>query len=159
MVRIQVADPDPVAGSQLEAAMRGIGDRSGRIIVALLFASGVMALLPAQASAQFIPQIPFIPFPGQRPYIGPSYHPSAPAHARTPVKRDDQGETSDRTKEKDATQVETPAKTSTQQDSGQPNDASRAASAMPPNNPPPPTNNAPAPTTSYDAPPTFSPAR
>jgi hypothetical protein len=144
--------------------MRGIGDRSGRIIVALLFASGMLVLLPAQASAQFIPQIPFIPFPGQRPYIGPSYHPSAPAHARTPVKRDDQGETSDRTKEKDATQQEPTTKTSTQQDSGQPNEGSRAASAMPPNNPPPnnppaPTNNSPPPTTSYDAPPTFSPAR
>jgi hypothetical protein len=140
--------------------MRRIGKPSGRIIVALLFASGVMALLPAPASAQFIPQIPFIPFPGQRPYIGPSYHPSAPAHTRTPAKRDDQGDSSDRTKEKDATQGETTAKTSTQQDSGQPNQASRAASDTPANNPPPPlTNNAPAPTTSYDAPPTFSPAR
>jgi hypothetical protein len=148
---------EAVVGSETEASMGGIGKRPGRLGVALLFASGILALLPAQASAQFIPQIPFIPFPGQRPYIGPSYHPSAPAHARTPAKRDDQGETSDRTKEKDATQGDTPAKTSTQQDSGQPNEGSRAASAMPPNNPPP--NNPPAPTKSYDDQPSFSPAR
>jgi hypothetical protein len=125
----------------------------------------MLALLPASASAQFIPQIPFIPFPNMG---RPTYRQSAPAyHSRAPAtstkQKDDQGETSDRTKEKDATQVDTPAKTSTQQhsqqDSGQPNDASRAASAMPPNNTPPPTNNAPAPTTSYDQPPEFNPAR
>ncbi len=145
--------------------MGGIGKRPGRLGVALLFASGILALLPAQASAQFIPQIPFIPFPGQRPYIGPSYHPSAPAHARTPAKRDDQGETSDRTKEKDATQEEQPNKGSTQQhaqDSGAPGSRealSRPASDTPANNPPPSTNNSPAPTKSYDDQPTFSPAR
>jgi cytoskeletal protein RodZ len=148
---------EAVVGSQTEASMGEIGKRPGRLGVALLFASGMLALLPAQASAQFIPQIPFIPFP-QRPYIGPSYRQSAPAHTRTPVKHEDQGETSDRTKEKDATQEDTPAKTSTQQhsqqDSGQPNGASRSASDTPATNSPPPANNPPPPP---DIP--FEPAR
>ena len=97
--------------------MRGIGKPSSVIITAFVFVGGAAALLPTPGFAQFgIPGIPNMPFLGPHPYIGPYRHQSSPPyHSKAPSKHeDDQGEASDKSKEKDATQEEFSASTSTQ---------------------------------------------
>lgn len=141
--------------------MRGIGRPSALLTAALVWASGGTALLPpTPASAQFIP-IPFIGVP--RIGGGEYRHRSAPTnHSRSSSRREheDQGEASDRSKEKDATQEQSSASTSGQHqqtsgaahDSSTSRDSSKApetdASAKPP-----------AGSKTSEAPPEFTPSR
>lgn len=131
--------------------MHGIGKSCG-VAAAFVFAAGAVALLPTEAAAQF--GIPNLPFFIPHPYVGP-YHQSHPAsHSRSSSRHDeDKGETSDKNKEKDATQEQPSGNAQHQQDGSSPaHESSRSVESDAPASPVGANK-------TYDDQPAFSPSR
>jgi hypothetical protein len=139
----------------MEGSMAGTGKPS--IVAAFIVVSGLAALVPTAAMAQFpMPMIPNFNF-GPQHYRSGSSHYSTRSHSR----HEEEKETAvDKSKEKDATQPDPSASASAQHQqplSGPPRDAA-SHDAAPPAGPSTPANPPPAQKTNDDQP-AFQPSR
>jgi hypothetical protein len=94
--------------------MAEIGKPPVLTTAALVLGCGLSVLVPTAAMAQFpIPMIPNFNF-------GPRHYHSAPSHSSRSQPQRNDDKTPDKSKEKDATQVESPASTSPQRQTSNP---------------------------------------